>query len=254
MKIKVLGCSGGFGSGRRTTSLLINEHILLDAGTGVGDLSFPAMRRIDEVLLTHGHLDHVCGLALALDTLFERGDFPLRVHTTPETIAVLREHLFNWKLWPDFAALPNESEPRLHYAPILPGERRDFGAFVATPFEVNHTVPAVGYALQTERGAFAFTGDTYTDPRIWTFLNSLPRLTHLMIEVSFTDADAELGRISKHLTPSLLAHELRALRHRPEILLTHHKPGREQAIIEECERVLGGWRYHHLQRGDTIRL
>ena len=39
MKLRVLGCSGGIGARARTTSFLVDEDILIDAGTGVEDLS-----------------------------------------------------------------------------------------------------------------------------------------------------------------------------------------------------------------------
>lgn len=254
MKIKVLGCSGGIGPGRRTTSLLINDHILLDAGTGVGDLSFGQLARLDEVLLTHSHLDHVCGLALSLDTLFEIARHPLRVHATEATIDTLRQHLFNWKLWPDFSVLSCGDTTRLLYAPIAVGETRTIDDFVVRPFEAAHTVPTVGYALEGPRGTFAYTGDTGSDERLWKGLDALERLDLLMIEVSFTDDDIELGHRSKHLTPALLAEGLAQLRHRPRLLLTHHKPGRELGIRRECARALRGWHYRHLKRGDTLQL
>jgi ribonuclease BN (tRNA processing enzyme) len=40
MRLRVLGCSGGIGGQHnRTTSFLVDQDILIDAGTGVGDLS-----------------------------------------------------------------------------------------------------------------------------------------------------------------------------------------------------------------------
>jgi hypothetical protein len=39
MQIRVLGCSGSIAAGSRTTSFLVGEDLLIDAGTGVGDLS-----------------------------------------------------------------------------------------------------------------------------------------------------------------------------------------------------------------------
>lgn len=252
MKIKILGCSGGIGPGLRTTSLLIDDHVLLDAGTGVGDLSLARMARITDVLITHSHLDHVCGLALLVDVLFDRIDRPLRVHATAETIATLRAHLFNWLLWPDFNQLPSASAPRLVYETLAPQVPRVIGRIKATAFDVLHTVPGVGYSIDAGGAVFVFTGDTYADDRIWTYLNALPRLDYLMIEVSFVDAETEIGRLSRHFTPALLGQELKKLRHRPQLLLTHHKPGSERAIARECVDALRGWSYRHLKRGDTI--
>ena len=254
MKIKVLGCSGGIGPGRRTTTLLVGERLLIDAGTGVCDLSFSAMSAITDVLVTHSHLDHVAGLALLIDTVFDRIKHSVAVHASAATLATLREHLFNWQIWPDFTQLPNSAEPRLRYQEVTVGRPFDLGGCRITPLPALHTVPAIGYALEDAGGIFAFTGDTYTDDALWAGLNALPRLDKLMIECSFTDEDAELGRDSRHFTPAVLGRELQRLKHRPELFLTHHKPGAERPIARQCARALSGWSYHHLRRGDTISL
>jgi phosphoribosyl 1,2-cyclic phosphodiesterase len=69
MRIRVLGCSGAIAKDCRTTSFLIDEDTLIDAGTGVGDLSLDEMRKIEHVFLTHSHLDHVAALPLMVDTV-----------------------------------------------------------------------------------------------------------------------------------------------------------------------------------------
>lgn len=254
MKIKVLGCSGGIGPGRRTTSLLVGDRLLIDAGTGVCDLSFAAMTAITDVLVTHAHLDHVAGLALMIDTVFDRINHPVTVRSTEETLGTLREHLFNWQLWPDFTQLPSTAAPRMRYESLAVGRPVEHGGLRITAVPALHTVPSVGYALQDEAGVFVFTGDTYADQSLWAGLNALPRLDKLMIDCSFTDQDAELGRESRHFTPAVLGRELAQLRHRPELLLTHHKPGAEHQISRQCARSLKGWEYRHLRRGDTISL
>ena len=53
MKVRVLGCSGGIGARARTTSFLLDDDILIDAGTGVEDLSVAELAAIDHVFLTH---------------------------------------------------------------------------------------------------------------------------------------------------------------------------------------------------------
>lgn len=255
MRIKVLGCSGGVGPGLRTTSLLIDDEVLLDAGTGVGDLSLAQQRRITHVFLTHSHLDHVCGLAFMADNLFDLIDRPIEVRATAETLGILQAHLFNWKIWPDFSRLPNEKTPLIRFIEMPIAQsfvlREDLKL---TSFKVLHTVPAVGFAAEAPGGTFVFSGDTYACEELWTFLNSLPRLDKLMIEIAFADEDEELGRISKHFTPRLLGQELRKLKHKPELFLTHHKPGCEQVIEKQCREALKSWDYHHLTRGDVINV
>lgn len=253
MRIKVLGCSGGVGPGLRTTSLLLDDEILIDAGTGVGDLTLAQQRRISHVFLTHSHLDHVCGLAFMADNLFDLIDRPLQVLAPAETLQAIREHVFNWKIWPDFSKLPNESQPLLRFGEIAVGQPYDLGQDrQLTAFTVLHTVPAVGYALESPKGTFVFSGDTWANENLWAFMNQLPRVDKLMIEIAFPDEQEALGQASRHFTPSLLGHELGKLRHHPELFLTHHKPGCEQLIEKQCRSALSGWRYHHLRRGDLI--
>ena len=69
MKVRVLGCSGAIAKDCRTTSFLIDGRILFDAGTGVGDLSLDEMQAVDDVFLTHSHLDHIAALPLMLDAV-----------------------------------------------------------------------------------------------------------------------------------------------------------------------------------------
>ncbi|MGQ0587392.1 MAG: MBL fold metallo-hydrolase [Gammaproteobacteria bacterium] len=254
MRIKVLGCSGGVGPGLRTTSLLVNDEILIDAGTGVGDLSLAQMARISDVFLTHAHLDHVAGLAFMADNLFDLVNRPVKVHATADTLGVLREHLFNWKLWPDFSKLPDEKNPLLTWHELKPGERFKFNSHTLHAFGVTHTVPAVGYALEGEHGTFAFSGDCYATDELWAIFNALPKLEKLVIEVAFTNDDAELAKVSRHFTPALLGSEIAKLRHKPKLYLTHHKPGCEADIEKECREALAGWDYDHLRRGDVISL
>lgn len=255
MRIKVLGCSGGVGPSLRTTSLLLDDEILIDAGTGVGDLALSQMRRIRDVVLTHSHLDHVCGLAFMADNLFDLIDAPIRVHAAEPTLQAIREHIFNWKIWPDFSTLPNAEQPLLSWSLLPPGQVLDLGhKRQLHTFEVLHTVPAVGVAVQAPGGTFVYSGDTWASDTLWAALNALPRLDLLMIEIAFPDEQAALGAASRHFTPSLLASELGKLRHRPQLLLTHHKPGSEALIQRQCTTVLEGWDYHHLEAGEIFQL
>ena len=52
MRLRVLGCSGGIGGTQnRTTSLLLDQDILIDAGTGVGDLSLAELALVDHIFV-----------------------------------------------------------------------------------------------------------------------------------------------------------------------------------------------------------
>ena len=255
MRIKILGCSGGVGPGLRTTSVLIDDELLIDAGTGVGDLALSQMRRIQHVVLTHAHLDHVCGLAFMADNLFDLIEAPIEVHATAVTLQTIRDHIFNWKIWPDFSKLPTEENPLLRWQTMPTGKKLDIGGGRSVlSFEVLHTVPAVGLAVQCKTGTFAFSGDTYATDKLWDALNALKRLDMLMIEIAFPDEESKLAEASRHFTPALLGAELAKLQHKPQLLLTHHKPGTEGLIQRQCVEALAGWDYHHLEAGEIFML
>jgi len=83
MQVRILGCSGAIAQHARTTSFLLDEHILIDAGTGVGDLTVDEMLGIEHVFLTHSHLDHIAALPLMIDTVAAGLKRPIVAHALP---------------------------------------------------------------------------------------------------------------------------------------------------------------------------
>jgi ribonuclease BN (tRNA processing enzyme) len=255
MKIRILGCSGGVGQGLRTTSLLVDEDILIDAGSGVGDLTLDEMAAVRHIFLTHSHLDHVAFIPLMLDSIFEERAEPLIIHAQPPTLEALQRHIFNWVIWPDFARLPSSDKPALHYETMTPGQVLNMSggrSFEMIPVE--HAVPAVGYRVACPTGVFAFSGDTSTNDSFWAALNAHERLDLLIVETAFRNADVAISRLAKHYCPSLLAEDLHKLRHRPDIYITHNKPGEEDIIIAECRDALGDHKVLRLISGEVLTL
>lgn len=238
MKLRVLGCSGGVGNELRTTSLLIDDDILIDAGSGVGQLSLDEMRCIRHVFLTHSHLDHFAFLPLLVDSIFPSIREPLIVHGQPVTLEALQKHVFNWTIWPDFAKLPTEDKPVMRYQPLSPGGVIDMEGRRLEMIAVNHIVPGVGFRVACASGVFAFSGDTTTNDHFWDVLNGHDRLDLLLVEAAFANADADLSQRAGHYTPDLLAADLKKLRHRPEIYISHNKPGHESIIMNECYQAI----------------
>ncbi len=254
MNLRILGCSGGIGMHRRTTSLLIDDDILIDAGSGVGDLSLEEMSKIRHIFLTHSHLDHFTFLPLLVDTMFPLIDMPMMIHGHSPTLKALQEHIFNWHIWPDFAKLPSAENPVMGYREMHPGETIDIGGRVLEMIAVNHIVPCVAYRVETQSGVFAFSGDTTTNDSFWDALNAHDRLDLLLVEAAFPNASEALSRAAKHYTPNMLAQDIKKLRHNPRIYVSHPKPGHEDVIFQEVQKAVVDRDISSLNGGEIFTL
>ena len=253
MKLRVLGCSGGIGGRHlRTTSLLVDHDILIDAGTGVADLSIAELAVIDHVFLTHTHLDHIASLPLMIDTVADRRSKPLVIYGSEAVLTILRNHIFNWAIWPDFAELPDLERPLIRYQAIEPGETvvLDGRAFTALP--VVHTVPAVGYRVDSGKASLVFSGDTGSCDAFWRAVNRIENLRYLIIECAFSNREERLAVVSKHLCPDMLASELQKLERDCDIYITHLKPGQIELTMDEIDRCLGDFRPSMLQNNQMF--
>jgi ribonuclease BN (tRNA processing enzyme) len=237
MKVRVLGCSGAIAKGCRTTSFLIGEDVLVDAGTGVGDLTLDEMMRVNHVFLTHSHLDHVAALPLMVDSIAAKRRKPLQIHALAGTIAALKTHIFNNIIWPDFSRIPSPQAPFITFQEVAVGQRLDIGDKQIEVLPAVHTVPAVGYAVSTGRGHWVFTGDTERNPAFWQRLNQL-EVAMLVIETAFSNRESELARRSLHLSPHSLADELGFIdqARKYPIYITHTKPAETELIMAEIRR------------------
>lgn len=255
MKVRVLGCSGGISQNVATTSFLVDEDILIDAGSGVCALPLAEMRRIKHIFITHSHLDHISSIPLLADTLFD--DLigrPLVVHALPETIKALQEHIFNWVIWPDFTQLPDKTNAVIRFEPMMSGSVIELSGRQIEMISVNHSVPAVAYRVSAAGKAFAFSGDTTSNENLWASLNKHGSLDLLFVESAFADKDLELAKMAFHYCPQLLAEDIPKLKHKTKVCISHLKPGDEEEIIEQCQTALSGWDIHQLKIGDTFQL
>lgn len=238
MQVRVLGCSGAIAKDCRTTSFLIDSHTLIDAGTGVGDLTLDEMQSVDDVFLTHSHLDHIAALPLMLDAVASRRATALRVHALPETIAALQQHIFNGVVWPDFSRIPTPSDPFFKYHPLSVGQCLEVAGVPIEVLPARHTVPAVGYAARGATGWWVFSGDTGgACPAFWQRINELP-VAALVIETAFSNRESTLARNAQHLSPVTLAQELALLSHTKTcpVYITHTKPSETALIMTECHQ------------------
>lgn len=236
MRVRVLGCSGGIGRDLRTTSLLVDDDLLIDAGTGVGDLTLDEMRRIRHVFVTHSHLDHVLGVPLLVDTLFDSLTEPLVVHGLPATLEALRKYIFNWSIWPDFSVLPSAGNAVMAYAPMQVGLPVDCERRRVSLVPVNHIVPAAAYLVESHGRSFCFSGDTTRTDALWRLLNGRGELDLLIVECGFPNRLQSIAELAKHYTPATLAEDLGKLKLAPKIAITHLKSGNEAETADELRR------------------
>lgn len=232
MQFRVLGCSGGIGKDRQTTAFLVDDDILIDAGSGVTNLTLDELASIRHLFLTHSHLDHLLALPLLLDSVGPNGE-PLVVHALPEVIETLKAHLFNWELWPDFAAVPTPEKPFMRYAEVKLGETVELGGRRITAVPANHGRPAVGYLIGGNSGSLLFSGDSTSHPEFWRIANACADLRYLLVECSFPNALGQLAEVSSHYCPQTLLPDLAGLKAGVEVWISHLKPGGEDDIMGE---------------------
>ncbi len=250
MQLTVLGCSAGIGGARRTTSLLLDEDILIDAGSGAGDLSLEQMARVDHVFLTHAHLDHSGFLPLLADATAFIRKRPLLAYALDETIAALKAHMFNGALWPDYTVKPSIEDPYVrfvrikHGVPVMLGERR------IVPLPVCHSIPAAGYCMDSGNARFAFSADTTHCDAFWDALNEMDNLRYLMVEVTLRNADA--SEASGHMSAKLLAKGLDRLTKNVELFITHLEPGKEELVMDEVLEVCNSFSPVRLHQGQRF--
>jgi ribonuclease BN (tRNA processing enzyme) len=253
MKLRILGCSGGIGGRHlQTTAMLVDDDILIDCGTGVAELSLAEMAKINHIFLTHSHLDHIACLPLLVDSVIGIRQTPIVVHAIDATIDALRVHIFNWTIWPDFTKIPSETAPSMRFQALRVDERVEIGGrgFVAIP--AHHTVPAIGYQLDSGRGSLVFTGDTSACPERWERVNKIANLKYLLIETAFPNDDWRLAMTSRHLCPVSLAEDLMGLTRDAEIFITHTKPESSEETMQEVRTAISKHEPRLLQHGQVL--
>jgi ribonuclease BN (tRNA processing enzyme) len=253
MKITVLGCSGGDVPDLHMPAFLVDGSLLLDAGTIATALGRGRQKKIRDVLITHAHLDHIKALPFFADSVINHGmDVRLRVHADARVLRLLRRHIFNGLVWPDFSRIPSPAAAVLSFHELAHGKPARVGAHRVTALPMPHTTPACGYLVEDGAGRRLFyTGDTGPGSGAWKALAGKP-VHALIIEVSFSNRHRDRALLSGHLTPELLAGELGRMDPLPErVYITHAKPAFRGQIRGELAR-LGVSRFTLLTDGKRL--
>ncbi len=245
MKIRVLGCYGGQLLGFHLTSFLVNDSVLLDAGSPTEALTLEEQHRIRHVFVSHTHLDHIKDIAFLADNRSlkrwggENENRTITIHSLPENIEVLRRDFLNNRIWPDFTRIPSAEDPILRLSPIESEETYEADGLRITPVRVNHPVPCTGFIVDEDGVQVIYTADTGRTERIWELANGLPNLRAVIVDCSFPNAHARLAEVSGHLTPEQMHEQIGRLRLLGEIpvYLYHMKPETLAQMTAEVERL-----------------
>lgn len=244
MKIRVLGCFGSRVPGRFTSSLLIDNRLLLDAGTIASSMTLEEQARIDDILLTHAHLDHMVDLAFLADNVMSQRTTPIRVWAPEPVLDAVRQHLFNDYIWPDFTQIPSPERPVLTLNPLPAEGSVMISGYTVNFAQTNHTVYTVGYCLSTKDGSLFYSGDTSTTEAIWEMAANCTDMQIAFIEASFPNRLEKLAKLSGHLTPDMLKVELNKFGDRKvPIKVFHMKP----QFLEDLQAELAALNDNRLQ-------
>ncbi len=255
MKIRVLGCHGSQLPNYNTSSFLLGQNVLLDAGTVTTVLSLKKQLKIDYILITHAHLDHVRDIMFLADNIcYQRKKKPLIIVSTRGIIETIHRHLFNDVIWPDFSKIPNAKVPLVKFQAIVPGKKQTIGDLQITTIDLNHVVETVGYVIESKSKAIMFLGDTGPTREAWQIAQETKGLQAIFIETSLPDSMKDVADITGHLTPFSLQAELKKLKgKKPDIYLYHMKPSYHKVIRKEVAAIKDR-KIHIIEDGQIIRI
>ena len=254
MRVTVLGCNGSITGNLRTTCYQVDDDILIDAGTGAGDLSLRQAIAINDVFLTHAHLDHACLLPMLADAAGSFRTAPLTVHALPETLSALKRSMLNGELWPDYTALPSPDHPYIRFQAIAPGETVELNGRRITALPAKHSIPCTAYRVDGGKTSWVYSGDTTLCPEFWQALNNIANLKHLLIEATFRNASKAAAARAGHMTAELLAQGLHMLQRPVELHIVHMEAGYEEETMREILEAAAAFRPVPLQRGQVFEL
>lgn len=254
MRITTLGCNASITGELRTTCYRVDDDILIDAGTGAGELSLEQSIAIGTVFLTHSHLDHCALLPMLADAAGSFRNEPLTVYALPETIATLGEHMLNSRLWPDYTVQPTPEHPFIRFHPVRTGETVELGGRRITALPARHAVPCAGYRVDSGVASWVYSADTTFSEEFWQVLNRTRNLKYLLIETTLRNDNAAGAARSGHTTANLLAQGLRLLQRPVELFIVHMEAGYEEITMREVLQAAGEYYPQALQRGHVFEL
>jgi cAMP phosphodiesterase len=255
MKLRVLGAFGSAGIGQKPSAFLVNDRVLVDAGTVAGALTVPEQLVIEHAIISHVHLDHIVGLAFMCDTLSSCGEErSVTITGIAPVVDALRDHVFNNLIWPNFAAIPSREAPVVRYRTLGEDVAQRVENLWVTPVAVSHSVPAAGYIVHDGGRGFVYSGDTGPTDALWKAVREQSGLGAVVLECAFPNRLGALAERSKHMTPALIQRELDKVPADVPVWIFHIKPPFYEETAEELSRLDAHDRIVILEQDKTYQL
>ena len=238
MKLRIIGPYGGEAPGAFLNCFLLDETVLLDAGSVCHVLDQGEQSRVQHVLLSHAHLDHFSSLPHMAVSVFGMDTEAVQIHALKPCLDTLSAHVLNNEVWPDFTKINRPNGKKVfEYVELEENRENKVAEFSVRPLRMNHPVPTAGFVITKEGQSLAYSADTGSTDEFWDAVSDAPNLRALVVEVSFPNALQKLADITGHLTAQSLAKELKKIR-RPlavPIVIFGVKPEYERDIRKELK-------------------
>ena len=231
MRVRVLGAHQLETRDTRLTSFLIDGVLAVDAGSLTSGLTLEEQESVEAILITHHHFDHCRDLlTFGLNTRGSTTD----VYACQDVLDSLSANLVNGSIYPDHTRSPADV-PSLRFNPLELGLENAVGDYSVLPFRVPHGPPTYGFQVTNpDSRRFFYSGDTGPGfSEGWEAVS--PDVC--FIETSYPDRMEAEARARNHLTPGLLAAELRKIEESngrlPTVWAVHLNPRYETEIRED---------------------
>ena len=235
MEIKVLGAHMLESRDTRHTCFLMDGVMALDAGSLASALTASEQAKVEAVLLTHRHFDHIQDLpTLGVATLDRPG--AIDVYGLPETLDAIHKHILNGDMYPDLTEELNDQPPKYRFKGVAANEQFRVLGYQVKPIPVDHPVPCVGFIVKSDSGSCAaFSGDTQGE-LMGFFQDSLsPEV--LFVDVTFPNVMYPRAQLTGHQTPWMLREQLvmalAANLEPPRIIAVHLAPAHREQVANE---------------------
>jgi len=183
LRIRVLGSSGGETPGHKSISFLIDDKIIVDAGSITSTLQLKEQKKIKYIFVTHSHLDHIKDIAFISDNIIGLNE--VTIVSEKSVIDDIVNHLLNNKLWPDMRVIPTDKNPVLKIQTIEIGKTYNFEGYKIKGVRVNHSNISLGYIISNGKRAIAISGDTGPTDEIWKEANRTDGMKAVFVDASF---------------------------------------------------------------------